>query len=193
VKDSSSGSAGNPGSPSNGEPVFIAIGRLRRPHGVRGEIVMEVLTEFPERVRVGKTVYIGDDRRPLRIRSRRNHQSNLLLAFQERDTPDSLEALRNQLVFVKAEDLPPLPEGDYYHHQLIGLRVLAEDGASLGVIKELLETGSNDVLVIRSPNGPEILLPATDETILEVNLAAGQMRVHVLPGILPDEMESGEE
>jgi 16S rRNA processing protein RimM len=192
VKEASSGSSGSSGSPANGEPVFIAIGRLRRPHGVRGEIVMEVLTEFPERVRVGKTVYIGDDRRPLRISSRRNHQSNLLLAFQERGTPESIEELRNQLVFVKAEDLPPLPEGDYYHHQLIGLRVLAEAGATLGVIIDLLETGSNDVLVIRSPNGPEILLPATDETILEVDLAAGQMRVHLLPGILPDEVESGE-
>lgn len=177
----------NTGSPDEGEPVFLVIGRLRRPHGVRGEIVMELLTEFPERVRLGKTVYVGETHLPLRIRSRRNHATGLLLAFQDRITPESLAELRNQLVFIRAEDLPPLPDGGYYHHQLIGLHVLSEAGDFLGVITEILETGSNDVLVIRPPVGQEILLPATDETILEVDLPAGRMRVHMLPGILPED------
>jgi 16S rRNA processing protein RimM len=176
-----------PGSPVDGEPVFVAIGKLRRPHGVRGEIVMEVLTEFPERVRTGKTVFVGESRLPLRIRSRRRHQASLLLAFDDLGTPESVQGLRNQVVYVRAEDLPPLPEGDYYHHQLIGLQVVDEHGAVLGPVTELLETGSNDVLVIRRPSGPELLLPVTDETLLEVDLSAGRIRVHVLPGLLSDE------
>lgn len=181
-----------PGSPSTGEPVFVAIGKLHRPHGVRGEIAMEVLTEFPERVRVGKTVFVGDTRLPLRIRSRRKHQANLLLAFDELNTPESLQGLRNQVVYVRAEDLPPLPEGDFYHHQLIGLQVVDENGTPHGLVTELLETGSNDVLVVRRPSGPELLLPVTDETLLEVDLDAGRMRVHLLPGLLPEDEEQQE-
>ena len=86
-----------------------------------------------------------------------------------------------------SQDDNPLPEGQYYHHQIIGLKVLTQQGELLGTIIEILETGANDVFVIRPSNGREILIPDTDEVILQIDLDKGQMIIHLLPGLLPDE------
>lgn len=174
------------GSPSSGEPVFLAVGRLRRAHGVRGEMQMEVLTDFPERLKPGLTLYAGEERRPVRVRRVRWQDRAILIAFEECQTPEQAAGLRNQILYVPASDLPPLEEDEYYHHQVLGLRVVDEAGHFLGTLAEILETGVNDVYVIRPERGQDILLPAIEETILEVNLAAGEMRVHLLPGLEPE-------
>jgi len=175
------------GSPVEGEPVFLVIGKLRRPHGVKGEILMDILTDFPERVRQGLMVYVGQDHSPLRIRSRRTHQKAFLIAFRGYDSLEEVGELRNQMVYVRAEDRPPLPEGEFYHHQIIGLRVVSETGVVLGKVVEILETGANDVYVVRPEQGPEILLPVIDPVILDVDLAGGEIHVHLLPGLIPGE------
>ena len=79
---------------------------------------------------------------------------------------------------------PDLPAGEYYHHQLLGLQVIDETGKLLGQVSEILETGANDVLVVRPSMGEEILLPAIDPVILQVNLEQGVMQVHLLPGLI---------
>lgn len=173
------------GSPSTGEPVFLAVGRLRRPHGLRGDMAMDVLTDFPERLQVGVTVYVGDAHQPLRIRRRRGHAAALILAFEGYTDSDQAGELRSQMVFVRADDRPPLPDGEYYHHQLLGMRVSSDEGQELGTLAQILETGANDVYIIRPETGPEILLPAIEGVILEISLASREMRVHLLPGILP--------
>lgn len=165
--------------------LYLAVGKLRRPHGVRGDLLMEVLTDFPERLHVGRLVYIGDDHRPLQIRSRRPHAQGLLIAFQGIDTPEAAGLLRNCLVQVRAMDVPPLPEGEYYHHQLIGLQVVDEAGTVLGILKEILETGANEVYVVQPPAGLELLLPAIPDVIRQVDLRAGMLHVHILPGLIP--------
>jgi 16S rRNA processing protein RimM len=153
---------------------------------VRGELMMEVYTDFPERVHPGVTVYVGDQYMPYTIRNCRRHKGGLLVAFQEYSSPEEASALRNQLVYVRAEDRPPLPEGEYYHHQIIGLQVRTEAGQVLGVVKDILETGANDILVVRPESGAEILIPAVDEFVLDYNLAEGEIIVHLLPGLLPE-------
>ncbi len=174
------------GSPPTGEPVFLAVGRLRRPHGVRGEIQMDVLTDFPERLTPGVTLYAGPDNRPLRLRSRRWHGHSLLVAFDGCTTPEEAGLLRNLLVSVHADDRPPLPAGEYYHHQILGLRAVTEEGRFLGAVKEILETGANEVYVLRPENGPEILLPGIDDVILSIDLEKGEILVKLLPGLLED-------
>lgn len=174
------------GSPDPGEPVFLVVGRLRRPHGVAGDMVMEVLTDFPERLRKGGTVYLGDHRTAQRIRGRRAHDEGLLIAFEGYETPEGVAALRNQWVYVRADQIPELEEGEYYHHQIIGLRAVAEDGAPLGKVVEILETGANDVYVIRGNSGGEILVPAVDDFILDVNLRTGEMMVRLIEGMGPE-------
>lgn len=172
------------GSPTQGEPVFLVIGRIRRPHGVHGEMLMEVITHFPERIQPGTTVYVGPKRLPLRVLSRRWHQKNLLIAFEGHTHRDMAGSFRNHLVYVRTATLPPLPEGEFYHHELIGLHVQSTAGEDLGTLTEILETGANDVYVIRGASGKELLLPAIETVIAEVDLDAGVMRVNLLPGLV---------
>jgi 16S rRNA processing protein RimM len=172
------------GSPPNGEPAFLVVGKLRHPHGVRGEILMEVITDFPERLQAGIQVYLGEEHRPERIRSRRPHGQGLLLAFDGYTTPETVGELRNALVYVPTADRPPLPAGEYYHHQLLGLRVVADNGDELGRLSEILGTAAQDIYVVRNESGAEILLPAVDEVILEIDLENRLIRVHLLPGLI---------
>ena len=174
------------GSSDTGEPEFLVVGKLRRPHGVRGEMQMDVLTDFPERLKPGVTVYLGDEHQPHVMRSVRGHDRALLVAFDGFQTPESAGELRNTLVYVQLIDRPALPEGEYYHHQLLDLPVFREEGEYLGVLAEILVTGANDVYVVETENGSEILLPAIEEVIREVDLERKQIRVHLLPGLLPE-------
>ena len=175
-----------PGSPAKGEPVYLAVGLLRRPHGLRGDLLLEVYTDFPERLRPGTKIYVGDDHQPLKITRRRPHNDGLLLGFEGISTPTEAGKYRATLAYVPAEDRPALPDGEYYHHQIIGLTVLADTGQELGVLTEIIETGANDVYVVKPAEGREILLPALKDVILDVDLAAKTMRVHLLPGLLDE-------
>jgi 16S rRNA processing protein RimM len=165
------------GSPLTGEPVFLVVGKLRRPHGLNGDLLMEVLTDFPERMRQDRQLFIGEAHVPVVLEKSRVHPPFLILKFRGYDTPEAVAEFRNSAVYVRADSLPPLPEGEYYHHQLVGLRVVAEDGRELGVLTEVLETGANDVYIVTDEDGKEMLLPAIREVILEVDLAAKTMRV----------------
>jgi 16S rRNA processing protein RimM len=178
--------SGDAGSPTTGEPVFLAVGKLRRPHGVHGEISMEVLTDFPERLHPGMTLYVGSKYQPLRLHSLRWHNFALLVAFDCIETPEQVGEWRNHLAYVTTADRPPLPEGEYYHHQLIGLKVVSEQGETLGRVTEILATGATDVYVVRPEMGREILIPAVDEFILAVDLERSELRVHLMPGLLPE-------
>lgn len=176
------------GSPSPGEPVYLAVGRLRRTHGLKGEIIFEILTDFPERLRKGVQVFLGEDRLAVQIRSRRNHQTHLLLAFDGYDSAEQAGALRSQVVYVLANDLPALPDGEFYHHQLLGLAVVTEDGRNLGRVTQILETGgASDVLVVAPDFGPQALIPIVDEFVPRIDLQAGMITVRPIPGLLPDE------
>jgi len=173
------------GSPP-GEPVFLAVGQLGKPHGVQGEITMRILTDFPERLKAGSTLFIGLDRKPMQIRHVRPFGTKILLTFHGIQNREQAGELRNQMVFIQTADTPPLPEGEYYYHQLLGLRVETEDGQDLGRLEEILSTGANDVYLIRLPDSRELLLPVIEGVLLNVNLEAKWMRVHVLPGSMPE-------
>lgn len=172
------------GSPNFSEPDFILVAKFRRPHGLRGEVQVSLETDFPERIQVGGRLYLGEQHQPLTITSRRVHADGLLLTFEEFPDLDSLAGVRNQPLFVEAANLPELGVGEYYHHQLMGMQVSDEEGQDLGQLVDILETGANDVYVVRSPEGKEILLPAIKDVILDIDVTARQMRVHVLPGLL---------
>lgn len=167
------------GSPQPGEPVYLAVGRLRRSHGLDGEVLMDIMTDFPERLHARKTVYVGDAHKPMKIEAVRRQHMALLIRFEGIEDADSVAVLRNQLVFVKADSLPDLPEGEYYHHQLLGIQVVDEQGQPVGFLSEILETGANDVYLVISPDGKETLLPAIESVVLEVNLEKGEMRVRL--------------
>lgn len=174
------------GLPEKGEPVFLVIGKLRRPYALRGEMLMEILTDFPERIKPNVVVFVGEKRTPMRIRSCREYRKMLLVAFEDYHEPESIGQFRNNLVYVRTADIPPLPEGEFYQHQLLGMRVICEDGRLLGHLAKILETGANDVFVVRTESGPDLLLPAIDSVILKIDIERNEMLVHLIPGLESD-------
>jgi 16S rRNA processing protein RimM len=147
---------------------------------------MAVITDFPERIQPGATFYLGEGYTPMVVATVRHHSKGLLLRFEGIDTREEVELLRNQGVFVSADDRPPLPDGEYYLHELIGMQVVTDKGEMLGELSEMIETGATNVYVIRREGKAELLIPATDEVILAVDVDKKSMRVHLLEGLLPD-------
>ena len=176
--------AAETGSPTVGEPEYLVVGFLRRPHGVRGEMLMDLHTDFPGRLKTGKTVFVGDSYEPKVIASLRPRAADMLVRFRGIKTPEDAGLYRNTWVYVPTADRPELPEGEYYHHQLIGLNVVTDEDCELGVLMDILETGANDVYVVRDSSGKEVLLPAISQVVLDIDLAGRQMRVHLLDGLI---------
>jgi len=171
-----------PGSP-DGEPVYLVVGFLRRAHGVQGEIIMDLHTDFPERFRSGRKLFVGDEHKVMTVESVRSHAKGMLIKFKGIETPEETARFRNQWVYIQATDAPPLPEGQIYQHELFGFQVVDENENLLGELVEIIETGANDVYVVKNESGKEILLPAIPSVILDLDPVRRFMRVHLLEGL----------
>ena len=147
---------------------------------------MEILTDFPERLKPGGRVFAGEHYVPQVINSLRSHKKGFIVAFDGYHDPESVGKLRNQLVFVQSKNLPPLPEGEYYHHELIGLRMMTSQGRELGELVQILQTGANDVFIVQTPSRTEILIPNNDEIVRKIDLEKGVILIDPIPGLLPD-------
>jgi 16S rRNA processing protein RimM len=170
------------------EPSYIIVGRIRRPHGLWGELRVEIITDYPERLQQHTCFYLAPPNAPEAVQrypveGSRLHKDLMLLKLGGCDDRDKAEELRGMLVQVLIEDAVPLEEGEYYHFQLVGVKVETETGEWLGQVTEVLDTGAHDVYVVRGPCG-EVLLPAVEDVVLELDLEAGEMVVHLLPGML---------
>lgn len=166
------------------EPRYLAIGRVLRPHGVRGELRVEVLTDFPEHVAELNTVYIGPEHRAYTLTQARMHQNVLLLTLEECADRETADALRGAVVAVAREDAVPLGEEEYYHFQVVGMQVTTDAGEVLGEVVEVLAMpGANDVFVVHGPRG-EVLLPAIAAVVQKLDFDAHAMQVRLLPGLL---------
>jgi 16S rRNA processing protein RimM len=170
------------------EPRYLAVGRVLRPHGIRGELRVEVLTDYPERLSQHAYFCLASPDAPEAVQrypveKLRWHRGALLLKLGGCGDRNAASELRGMLVQIPVEQAVPLEAGEYYDFQLIGVRVEAESGEWLGQIVEVLKTGANDVYVVRGPWG-EVLLPAVDDVVLDLDLESRRMVVHLLPGIL---------
>jgi 16S rRNA processing protein RimM len=131
----------------------------------------------------GRKLFVGEEHQPMTLTSVRPHQLGLLVKFSGVETPEDAGKLRNQWVFIKAKDAPPLPDGKIYQYELIGFKVVDENDNPLGELVEILETGANDVYVVKDDSGKEILLPAIPSVILDLDPGTRLMRVHLLEGL----------
>jgi 16S rRNA processing protein RimM len=165
------------------EPGYLAVGRIVRPWGVRGELKVEILTEDPARFERLETVYVGLQFVPYRLERSRLHHRAVLLKLVGCDDRNAAEALRGSLVQVAIEDALPLEEGEYWIYQILGLEVYTLEGELLGVVKEVLETGANDVFAVRGRRGREILVPALKDVVLDIDLVAGRLLVELPEGL----------
>jgi len=166
------------------EPRFIAVGQVVKPHGVRGEVAVEVLTDFPGRFALLERVYLSeDDPRPVALESVRFHKGRALLKLGGYDDRTAVEALRGELVLVPIDEAMPLEPDQYYQDDLIGLEVWTTDEEYLGQVVEILETGANDVYIVQGERG-EILLPAIADVIQWIDLEENRMVVELMEGLI---------
>jgi 16S rRNA processing protein RimM len=166
------------------------VGRVLRPHGVQGELRVEVITGFPERLGRHGHFYLAHPDSPKDVRrysseALRRHKGVVLLKLAGCDDRNEAELLRDMLVQIPVEEAVPLEEGEYYHFQIVGVRVETEGGEWLGQVAEVLETGANDVYLVRGPRG-EVLVPAITDVVRELDMEEGRMVVRLLPGTLRD-------
>ncbi len=160
----------------------LAVGRISTVHGLRGECVVEVLSETPERFDKGSVLYAGDSR-ALTVRSSRPHKARLLVAFDEVPDRSAAESLRGVVLTIDAGEAAPLPDGSYYAHQIEGLVVLDESGTTLGTLGEVLESPAHDIWMIRTPDDREVLVPAVDEFVRSVDLDGGVIVLSPIGGM----------
>lgn len=155
----------------------IIVGRIVAPHGVRGDLRILPDTDRPEIFKKLKTIYIGE--KPYALKSARPHKNVYILHVEGVDDRNMAETLVSKIVEVPFSELPGRPEGTYYYFQLIGLEVVTEDGTKVGTLKEIMETGANNVYVIDGPEHKEILIPAIPSCVLSVDIDAGRMTVRL--------------
>ena len=142
-----------------------------------------MLGRFPQRFHELQRVYVGEAREPAKVLSCRPLGLGLLLKLDTVRSRDAARSLFGRFLYVPETEAIALPSGEYFVHQIVGLSVVTDHGVTLGNIVEVLETGSNDVYVVRGPTG-EALLPATKEVIKEIDLEARRMVVSLIPGLV---------
>jgi 16S rRNA processing protein RimM len=147
-------------------------------------LLVDPISEQLLGLKPGAELRIGPDRTPAVFRELNRHGGRWLLRLDGVESRVQAEPMRGHEIALPLEAVPPLPEGTYYHWQILGLRVLSDDGSFLGTVAEILETGANDVYVVRDDAGKEVLLPAIESVILEVDLEGENIKVHLIPGLL---------
>ncbi|EHS58747.1 ribosome maturation factor RimM [Paenibacillus kribbensis] len=165
------------------------VGKIVNTHGIRGELKILTTTDFLEdRFAKGSELLIvpadGKAPLPVTVETARFQKNMVIVKFKEYHNINDVEKYKGTLLKVSAERLGELEENEFYFHEVIGLEVITEDGEKLGVVKEILTPGANDVWVVKMPNGKELLLPYIESVILNVNVREKRATVRLMEGLL---------
>jgi len=158
---------------------LVRIAKLGEPFGIKGGIKIWPFFDLIDTLKKGQKIYLswGDTllvRRELSLENIREHNKGYVIYFSEIETREDAEKIRGNWLLIEEEDLPKLPEGQYYTYQIMGLSVYEESGEYLGKVKEILETGSNDVYIVEGED-EDIYIPAIKDVIVEINLDEGKI------------------
>ena len=164
------------------------VGKVTKAHGLRGEVTILPLTDNPHRFSAGGVVYL-EDGRALPIGQARGNGPRLLVTFEGVADRAAAETLRGAMLVVPESDLPELPEGTYWPHELEGCEVVTAAGRPLGTITDVVANRANDIWITTDPDGREILVPAIREVVDEVDIPARRVTVNEVPGITAPEEE----
>ena len=169
---------------------FIVIGRVSKPHGVTGEIRIEYFnSEDPHFFSNYKIIFLQGDEEslhPYRLLTVRPHKRFILAQLEGIQSRAEAEQLRGKVVLIDPSELPPLEEDEYYWQDILGMRVISEQGEDLGTIKDIVPTGSNDVYVVQK-GAQEFLIPATQDVIMSIDIEGRTMVIRPLEGLLQQE------
>ncbi len=159
----------------------VVVGRIVGAWGIRGEVKVRSHTDNPDRLSAGKAICVEGG--PALIERSTRAKAGLRLKLNVAADRGQAEALRGAMLTVPRSQIPPPPDGAYYHFQIIGIDVLSEDGQPLGQVREILTTGSNDVYVVERPNRKDLLLPAIPDVVLDVDTAENKITARVPDGL----------
>jgi 16S rRNA processing protein RimM len=167
---------------------MVRVGEICGTYGYRGEVKVVPMTDFPERFQGLSKIGVMNQSgvRWMEIESLRNHNQFIVMKLKGIDAKEEAALLTRSFLVVDESEVYPLPEGTYYIFQLIGLEVWDQEKGSLGRLTEVLETGANDVYVVRGEKYGEVLIPAIQDVVLSVNLETNKMEVRLLPGLVVD-------
>ena len=167
---------------STASRTSVIVGRIRSAWGLRGDVGVEVLSDAPKRFAPGSVLQLKG--KATRVERSRPGKRGLLVKLDVANDRTQAEALRGEELTVLPDQVEPLPDGVYYHFQILDMRVLTEDGENLGIVSEIIVTGSNDVYVVHEDGRRDILIPAIPEVVLDVDVEAGTMLVSLPDGLV---------
>ena len=165
---------------------LLRVGVIANTHGIRGEVKVFPTTDEKERFKDLKKVILdmGKEQKVLEIQSVRFFKNLVILKFKGIDNINDIEMYKGKDLLVTREDAVPLEEGEYFIADLLDLDVYSDEDEKIGVLYDVMHTGANDVYVVKTEEGKEILLPAIDECILDIDLEESRMTVHIMEGLL---------
>ena len=167
----------------------VTVGLVLKTVGLKGELRVKPLTDNPDRYVPGGRLWLtSPEGEPVSfvIGSVKGHKDNLTVSLEGVGTVEQAEPLRGQEIFVPESEVPPLPEGEYYHFQVLGLEVFTHRGALLGKVEDIFSAGEKDVYVVRRGK-KEYLIPVTEETVAEIDVKGGRIRLHPMKGYIPED------
>ncbi len=160
----------------------VAVGAINGIWGVRGHVKVTLMTSNPDRFRPGVTLLLqGIPRKVLDVQWPRGFPVVLFRGFEDRD---AAESLIGELIEIPESELPTLPEGEYYTHDLVGMAVETSEGDPIGTLSEVLRTGSNDVYVVKREGAKDVLVPAIPDVVLSVDVPGKRMVIEAITGLL---------
>lgn len=165
------------------------VGKLVNTHGIRGEVKIIPTTDFPETRFAQKSELIlqqpdSNNNVSVTVERSRLHKNMYIVKFTQFDNINDVEKYKGWVLKVSEEQLDELDDDEYYYHEIIGCKVVTDEGEELGVIEEILSPGANDVWVVKPAKGKSILLPVIDDVVLEVNVQDKMVKVHIMEGLI---------
>lgn len=165
---------------------YLRVGVIASTHGLKGEVKVFPTTDDPERFRDLKQVFLdtGNDYKSLNVAGVKFFKNQVILKFREFNDINEIEEYKGKDLLVTRDQAVPLKENENFITDLIDMEVYTDEDKRLGVLTDVLQTGANDVYVVETDEGKEVLLPAIPSCILEVNVETARMTVHILEGLL---------
>lgn len=165
---------------------LLKVGVITQTHGVRGEVKVFPTTDDAARFKKLKHVMLdtGKETLPLEIESVKFFKQFVILKFKGFDNINDIERYKRCPLLIERENAVPLEEGEYFIADMIGMKVITDEGENFGILKDVMETGANDVYMIEHPSEGEVLVPAIKECILDVDIENRQMKIHVMNGLI---------
>ncbi len=165
---------------------YFRVGVFASTHGVRGEINLFPTTEDSQRFHKGLPLFLdtGKEMLPLTVEGFKYFKNMVILKFEGYNNINDIEKYKGKELYVDRAHAIPLEEGEYYISDILGAEVISDENEKIGKLVDVMQTGANDVYIIKRPNGKEVLFPVIKECVLDVDTEQKVVRVHVMKGLL---------